>query len=300
MLILNLADQEKSTIPYQIVSFSDSQKLVNLMGKYEKGVTNVEHSVTIYSHMSWDDLQLIICANQALREAGFKYIHLYVPYFLGARSDRKFKDGGVNYLKAVICPIINAQQFASVTVMDPHSNCLEMGLNNFKKLDAIKLAEFALEEAYGVNFANHVDTNKYVIVGPDKGSYDRVSGIAKHFQNGTVLMCDKHRDILTGQILSIDCGNLTSFKGRDVFIFDDICDGGGTFIPIAEECKKRGAKRVFLVITHGIFSKGLKVLSKAFDGIFTTNSVHDFQDPTSEFVMFNENYLQKVIVKNVI
>jgi hypothetical protein len=28
---------------------------------------------------------------------------IYVPYFLGARSDRKFTEGGINYLKDVIC-----------------------------------------------------------------------------------------------------------------------------------------------------------------------------------------------------
>jgi phosphoribosylpyrophosphate synthetase len=56
----------------------------------------------------------------ALRNLGVRKINLYVPYFLGARSDRKFTEGGINYLKDVICPIINSQKFKSVTILDAH------------------------------------------------------------------------------------------------------------------------------------------------------------------------------------
>jgi ribose-phosphate pyrophosphokinase len=77
----------------------------------------------------------MICANQALLNLGVGRVHLYVPYFVGARSDRKFQNGGINYLKQVICPIINSQNFFSVTVLDPHSDVLEGCLKNFNKIN---------------------------------------------------------------------------------------------------------------------------------------------------------------------
>lgn len=278
---------QKGDIRYKIVTFSDSQKLVNLLDKYAEGATNVEESVTIISRMSWEDVQVIIAAHAALKEAGFKYIHLYVPYFLGARSDRKFQSGSVNYLREVICPLINSLNFESVTVLDPHSNCLEMGLQRFKKKSSVRLVNSAISAVYNddyVNSKHHSQMswgeyerefvkNKFTLVGPDRGSYERVTEAAKAQETRNVLMCDKHRDILTGKILSIDTGGLTSFNGDDVFIIDDICDGAGTFTMLAEKLKNFEAKRMFLVVTHGIFSKGYLELSKYFNGIFTTNSV---------------------------
>lgn len=34
-----------------------------------------------------------------------------------------------------------------------------------------------------------------------------------------------------------------------------LCDGGGTFIGVAEELKKHNCGKLFLFVTHGIFSR---------------------------------------------
>jgi phosphoribosylpyrophosphate synthetase len=64
-------------------------------------------------------------------------------------------------------------------------------------------------------------------------------------------------------------------EGRDCIIVDDICDGGRTFIEIAKQLPNTNS--LTLVITHGIFSKGLKELEAYFDKIITTNSL--LQEP---------------------
>lgn len=267
MLILNLANREKSTISYEILSFSDSQKLVNLLGKYAQGVTNIEEEVSIYSRMSWDDLQLIICANQALLEAGFKRVHLYVPYFIGARSDRKFGDGGINYLKQVICPLINTQQFASVTVLDPHSHCLEMGINNLH----IETNSYFVGQALG--FVPIEKETELVWLVPDKGAVDKAYSVIKHIAfEGHIVECTKKRDIKTGKIVETNIPSEVIFEDDPCIIVDDICDGGYTFIELAKAAKKRGAGKMYLLVTHGIFSHGFEELAKYFDGIYCTNS----------------------------
>jgi ribose-phosphate pyrophosphokinase len=60
-------------------------------------------------------------------------------------------------------------------------------------------------------------------------------------------------------------------------IVDDICDGGGTFIGLAAELKNKNAGKLYLAVSHGIFSKGFDSL-KCFDKIFTTNSFKDFDN----------------------
>jgi ribose-phosphate pyrophosphokinase len=135
-------------IRYKISKFPDGQQSIDI------DTSSIEYPcgiVTIMSRLnSFMDLELIICANQALKSLSFPVegVNLYVPYFLGARSDRKFVDGGINYLKQVICPIINSQGFNKVIVMDPHSSSLECCLHNFIEIKNNKLVLFAIDTIY--------------------------------------------------------------------------------------------------------------------------------------------------------
>lgn len=270
---------EKGTISYEIVSFSDSQKLVNLGGVYAKGNTNVEESVKIISRMNWADVQLIICATEVLREAGFKYIHLFSPYILGGRSDRKFQLGSVNYLKKVICPLINSLKFESVTVLDPHSNCLEMGLEHFKKASNAEVVEWALVDILDELSGSSKDL---VWLIPDKGATEKAYSTAKEIgYTSHILECGKKRDPKSGQIVETTISHGAIFEHEDIcIIVDDICDGGRTFIELAKAAKKRGAEKMYLVVTHGIFSQGFNLLFDYFDAIYCTNSVYDLENPT--------------------
>ena len=64
-----------------------------------------------------------------------------------------------------------------------------------------------------------------------------------------------------------------AFAGRDCLIMDDICDGGGTFVLLAEYLLRHGAASVGLAVTHGIFTKGIDILFDAgISRIYTTDS----------------------------
>lgn len=146
-MVLNLAYPEISDIKFKISKFPDGQQTIDILSDDILNV--IGEIVDIKSHLnSFKDIELIICANQALKNNGVESVHLYVPYFLGARSDRRFQEGGVNYLKQVICPIINSQNFASVTVLDPHSSSLECCLNNFVEIKNNELVLFAIDSIY--------------------------------------------------------------------------------------------------------------------------------------------------------
>jgi ribose-phosphate pyrophosphokinase len=45
-----------------------------------------------------------------------------------------------------------------------------------------------------------------------------------------------------------------NFKNKTCIIVDDIIDSGGTIINAAQALKKRGAKEVYVYITHGVLS----------------------------------------------
>ena len=277
MITLDLVNPEKSQIKYKISQFPDGQQTVDLTDWNDLMI--YEDAVKITARLnSFKDLELIICATAAIRN--FKpnrEIALYVPYFIGARSDRKFVDGGVNYLKQVICPIINSLNFVTVITLDPHSDVLEACLNNYEKTDNHLLVKHALKK-----IDNKKDAQERIcLVSPDAGAYKKIFDVAKKFQIQNVVTANKVRDMRTGNILKTEIPDLPGLVGDDLqyVIIDDICDGGRTFNELAKAIRaQRADAKIYLVVTHGIFSAGFAELSRNFEHIYTTNSYRDIAD----------------------
>ena len=295
MIILDLVNPEKSQIKYKISQFPDGQQTVDLIDWND--LLRYEDAVKINSRLNtFKDLELIICATAAVRNIKpTREIALYVPYFIGARSDRKFLDGGVNYLKQVICPIINSLNFVTVVVLDPHSDVLEACLNNYEKVNNHTLVKYSLSKIDNKNGAQ----DRICLVSPDAGAYKKIFDVAKKFGIENIITATKVRDMRSGNILRTEIPTLNQHADLKYVIIDDICDGGRTFIELAKAIKgSRPSAKVYLVVTHGIFTAGFKELNQYFEGIYTTNSYVDVKDP--EFSIKNDNNLHKLTQFNVI
>jgi ribose-phosphate pyrophosphokinase len=270
MLTLNLINQLKSDIKYEISKFPDGQQSIVLTD-----YNYLEHysdAISIKTRInSFLDLEILICATQALRTITDRPIALYVPYFLGSRSDRKFVEGGVNYLKQVISPIINSLDFTSVVVLDPHSDVLEACLNNFEKADNHLIVKYALEDLGVINSVDEV-----CLVSPDAGAYKKIFDVARKFNIEKIITATKVRDMKTGNILHTEIPVLDQHNDLKYIIIDDICDGGRTFVELAKAIKAgRPTAKIYLIVTHGIFSAGYDQLSEYVDRVYTTNSYKD-------------------------
>ena len=114
------------------------------------------------------------------------------------------------------------------------------------------------------------DLNIDLVFYPDEGALKRYSNIYGFI----IPYCSatKVRDHLTGNITSMHVStDETHLHAKRILMVDDICDGGQTFIMLANEFKRKGALEVNLFVTHGIFSKGTEVLKKAgISRIFTS------------------------------
>ena len=292
--LLNLVNPNDSlSCKYEISRFHDGQQSIRIIeDNYNTfhSLSNNFNGITIKSRLNdFRDLELIICATQALREIGVKPISLYIPYCIGARSDRKFFDGGINYVKHVIAPIINSQNYKKVIITDPHSDVLEACINNFYKVDSNRLVEFAFKDYFlskgfetwgGKNFEN------VCLISPDAGALKKVFHVADSFKyTNEVIIASKHRNIETGKIDYTNVPMSVNDANKDVFIIDDICDGGRTFIEVAKAVNKvrnlsssvhpDNHGKNYLIVTHGIFSAGYAQLGEYFETIYTTNSVKD-------------------------
>ena len=281
---------------YKISRFPDGQQSIRILEHdytTYNSIRDQNTSIFIKSRLNtFQDLELIICANQALKEIGVKSVKLYIPYCIGGRSDRKFQEGGINYIKTVIAPILNSQNFDGVSIMDPHSDVLEACINNFVKLDNFYLGSMALKDIYG-NKYNHEDI---CLVSPDAGAYKKVFDFASKYGIKNIITAAKVRDMETGEIIRTEVPNLhiadLDHKLKYVIV-DDICDGGRTFIELAKVIKERRPNtEIYLIVTHGIFSAGFGELGEYFDGMYTTNSIKDISDVGTSSTLKPINFKQ--------
>ena len=288
---LNLVNPDNSlSCKYEISRFPDGQQSIRILEHSYNTFYSLKEQPTpviIKSRLnSFQDLELIICANQALKEIGVKSVKLYIPYCIGGRSDRKFQEGGINYIKTVIAPILNSQNFDEVRIMDPHSDVLEACINNFVKTNNDNLMLMALKSI--LNEDN--DVSNICLVSPDAGAYKKIFDVAKKFGIDKIITATKVRDIKTGKILHTEIPTLDQHNKLKYIIVDDICDGGRTFIELAKAIHgSRPTAEVYLVVTHGIFSNGLYELSKEITRIYSTNSVKEIEaDSYSDYTVSKE------------
>ena len=295
---LNLVNKSDSlSCDYQITKFPDGQQSITILEKGYYTYYSLKEQNTpiiIKSRLrNFKDLELIICANQALKEIGVKSVKLYIPYCIGGRSDRKFQEGGINYIKTVIAPILNSQNFDEVRIMDPHSDVLEACINNFVKINNDKLILMALKSI--LNGDN--DVSNICLVSPDAGAYKKIFDVAKKFGIDKIITATKVRDIKTGKILHTEIPTLDQHNKLKYIIVDDICDGGRTFIELAKAIHgSRPTAEVYLVVTHGIFSNGLYELSKEITKIYSTNSLSDYDVEYDSEYTVSKDYLTQLNV----
>lgn len=219
--------------------------------------------------VSFNDLGLICMAVDALQRIGFQHIELFIPYFPAARQDRLMTSGEPLSVK-VYAQIINAMNLQKVMVFDPHSEVTPALLNRCEVITNHRFIEKVMHEI----------GNETLLISPDGGALKKIYKVSEFLGGVEVLECSKSRDVKTGKLSGFKV-YADELAGKNCLIVDDICDGGGTFIGLAQELKNKNAGKLYLAVSHGIFSKGFEELSKYFDGIFTTNS---FRDTDNEFV----------------
>ncbi len=286
---LDLVNAEKSDIKYKISKYPDGQQNIELIDPHEYWRNHTSnHEIIIQSRLNnWMDLELICCSVAVLRRC-FNHtrvnISLIVPYFLGARSDRQFGEWTNSYLKDVIAPVINNLNLRGVQVYDPHSSVLDAVINNLHPHDSTFLLKWAIGEIYpheaSYGFSSGAIPNyPFILISPDAGASHKIYKLAEKIgYTGDIITCSKERD-KEGELTKVNVPTEGKNIGnKDLIIIDDICDGGATFINIAKEIKSKRTNKIYLIVTHGIFSKGFAELDKYFDGIYCTNSYQDKDD----------------------
>lgn len=140
----------------------------------------------------------------------------------------------------------------------------------------------------------NLNLNNVILVSPDSGASKKIYKLAEQIgYKGDIITCSKDRD-KNGNLIYIDVPIENTELDKDIIIIDDICDGGATFNNISAALNDAGHKgKKYLIVTHGIFSKGFRELSMYFDGIYCTNSYRDlnsFRTPSIDDLSQDKMY----------
>jgi len=230
--------------------------------------------VTIFARLNTShDIMQLLMAVDALRRCDLDYISLVVPYIPYGRQDRVCNAGEALSLK-VFANLLNSCNFKGVTTWDAHSSVSEALIDN---LHDRTNRDFILK------VLPYFGNQRLNIICPDFGATKKIGHTFDGVCNINLVVCSKERDLSNTTITRTVVPQISN--AHPCLIVDDLCDGGATFLAIVDEMKKnRDYNAVYLVVTHGIFSKGLDVLRPYFNGIFTTNSRKEAEDVEDKFL----------------
>uniref|UniRef100_A0AAU6VYT9 Ribose-phosphate pyrophosphokinase n=2 Tax=unclassified bacterial viruses TaxID=12333 RepID=A0AAU6VYT9_9VIRU len=280
-LFYTIGEQHNQRVSVSTMKFPGGEVGVNInTGSIDPFTTQAQNVkvITLTAKVTSSDvLMQMFMATDALRRVyPFAAIDLLIPYFPYARQDRVCNAGEALSVK-VIATLINAMKYATVTVVDPHSPVLVAALDNC----------YVIEQHSAFRKIKQ-DWHNWVIVAPDAGATKKTEEFAKLVGAKDVLYCNKKRNLADGKILGINILNPEALKvGGKLMVLDDICDGGRTFIELANIIQRESPGyhqgkldyTIELAVTHGIFSKGVGVVADHFDHVHTTDTLPQGEHP---------------------
>ncbi len=207
-------------------------------------------------------MELLICID-ALRRSSAKNITAVIPYFGYARQDRKVVPRTAISAKLVSNLITNAGANRILSV-DLHAGQIQ----GFFDIPVDNLFATPI-------FARHINKKSklknVICVAPDVGGVERTRALSRRI-NSTIAIIDKRRPAPGKSEVMNLVGNV---KNKNCIIVDDIIDSGGTIVNAAKALREKGAKDVFVYITHAVLSGNAvdKIEASKIKKLITTDTI---------------------------
>lgn len=212
-----------------------------------------------------DSVMELVLMVDAARRASAKEITAVIPYFGYARQDRK-EQPRVPISASVVANIIVAAGASRILTVDIHTEQAE---------GFVKCAWDNLYASYVlVPALKKKKLKDFVVATPDKGGMPRAAGYAKLLGTQHLALVYKQRDIHMNDSITA-YGMIGEVKGKDVIVVDDMLDSGGTLMNAIQHIHENGARDIYALISHGLFSGDcLKRLSASpIKEVITTDTI---------------------------
>lgn len=202
-----------------------------------------------------------------LRRASASRITAVIPYFGYARQDRK-DEGRVPITAKLAANLITTAGANRVLAIDLHAQQLQ----GFFDIPVDHLTgELVLSKYF-----KEKKISKLTVVSPDVGNIKTASRYTSHLGGELAIV---HKKRVSGS--EVEAREIIGdVKGRNIVMCDDIIATGGTVCSAAKLVKERGAEKIYVGATHGVFAgEALKLLSKApIDEVVVTDTIPESEN----------------------
>ena len=243
----------------KIDSFPDGEKVIKL----EDDVRGRDCFVVQSTCRPVDEhlVELLIYLD-CLRRASARRITAVIPYFGYARQDRK-DEGRVPITAKLVANLITTAGADRVLAIDLHTRQLQ----GFFDIPVDHLTgELVLSKYF-----RDKKIGNLTVVSPDVGNMKIASRYASYL-SGELAIVHKRRvsgsEVRAQEIIG-------EVKGKNVLMCDDIIATAGTVCSAAELVKERGAEKIYVAATHGIFAgEATEMIQKApIDEVVVTDTI---------------------------
>ena len=186
-------------------------------------------------------MELLICID-ALRRSSAKNITAVIPYFGYARQDRKVVPRTAISAKLVSNLITNAGANRILSV-DLHAGQIQGFFD-------IPVDNLFATPIFARHIKKNIKTNNLICVAPDVGGVERTRALSRRINVGIAIIDKRRPTPGKSEVMNI----VGDVENKICVIVDDIIDSGGTIVNAAKALKDKGAKEVYVYITHAVLS----------------------------------------------
>lgn len=243
----------------EISCFPDGEKLIRLESDVRgRDVFVIQSTCAPVDENLVELLVFLDC----VRRASAARITAVIPYFGYARQDRK-DAGRVPITAKLMANVITSAGADRVLSLDMHAKQLQ----GFFDIPVDHLTA----EPVLVKYLKQKRIPDLTVVSPDVGNMKTASRYATEL-NAELAIIHKRR--LSGQ--EIICEEIIgSVEGRNVVMVDDMISTAGTITGAAKMVKERGAGKIVVGATHGVFAGPAieRLAQSPIDEVFVTDTI---------------------------
>lgn len=188
-----------------------------------------------------ENIMELLVMIDALRRASARRITAVVPYYGYARQDRKARPRDPITAK-LIANLITTAGARRLLAVDFHAPQIQ------------GFFDIPVDHLYAspimIDYFKDKDLGNTTAVAPDVGAVKRVRSFAEALDIPLAIVDKRRPKANIAEVKNL----IGDVEGRDVILLDDIIDTAGTITGAARMLKEKGAKKIYLCATHGLFS----------------------------------------------
>lgn len=214
-----------------------------------------------------DYIMELLLMIDALRRASADRITAVIPYYGYAKQEKK-TSGREPISAKLVANLLTTAGADRVLSIDLHSPAIEGFFDiPVDHLRATPLLARAFRAAV---------PGEIVVVSPDAGGVGRAQDFRTRAKGSLAIISKQRPDVDKTEMLDI----VGDVDGKTAVIVDDMISTGGTLVEAVKLLKSRGADKIYVCATHGIFAgEAMNLIAESdIDELFVTDTIPLPQD----------------------